>query len=98
MLQLTNHIHNYYLLSFQPKSGPDGNPSPGMHSIRVSVPDYPSARLRFRESYFSGALDTVPPEAQWPRKAKRPAKETGLQQSHRMQNPLAARFWSRHEE
>ncbi|QNI32757.1 VWA domain-containing protein [Alloacidobacterium dinghuense] len=64
MLQLTNHIHNYYLLSFQPKSGPDGNPSPGMHSIRVSVPDYPSARLRFRESYFSGALDTVPPEAQ----------------------------------
>jgi hypothetical protein len=34
MLQLTNHIHNYYLLSFQPKSGPDGNPSTGMHSIR----------------------------------------------------------------
>jgi VWFA-related protein len=64
MLQLTNHIHNYYLLSFQPKSGSDGNPSPGMHSLRVSVPDYPSARLRFRESYFSGALDTVPPEAQ----------------------------------
>jgi len=64
MLQLTNHIHNYYLLSFQPKSGPDGNPSTGMHSIRVSVPDYPNARLRFRESYFSGALDTVPPEAQ----------------------------------
>ena len=64
MLQLTNRIHNYYLLSFQPKSGPDGNPSTGMHSIRVSVPDYPNARLRFRESYFSGALDTVPPEAQ----------------------------------
>jgi hypothetical protein len=64
MLQLTNHIHNYYLLSFQPKSGPDGNPSTGMHSIRVSVPDYPNAHLHFRESYFSGALDTVPSEAQ----------------------------------
>lgn len=64
MLRLTNHIHNYYLLSFTPKTGADGSPSPGMHSIRVKVPDYPDAHLKFRESYFSGALDTVPPEAQ----------------------------------
>jgi VWFA-related protein len=64
LLRLTNHVHNYYLLSFTPKAGPDGNPTPGMHSIRVKVPDYPDAHLKFRESYFSGSLDTVPPEAQ----------------------------------
>lgn len=64
LLRLTNHVHNYYLLSFQPQPGPDGNPSPGMHSIRVKVPDYPGAHLKFRESYFSGSLDNIPPEAQ----------------------------------
>jgi len=64
LLRLTNHVHNYYLLSFTPQSGPDGNPSPGMHSIRVKVPDYPDAHVKFREGYFSGALDTIPAEAQ----------------------------------
>jgi VWFA-related protein len=62
--QLSNHIHNYYLLSFQPhvvNSG--GEPSPGLHSIRVHVPDYPDARIRFRESYFAGELEQLPPEA-----------------------------------
>jgi VWFA-related protein len=55
--QLSNHIHNYYLLSFQPHAEANGAPSSGMHRIRVRVPDYPSARIRFRESYFSGELD-----------------------------------------
>jgi VWFA-related protein len=55
--QLTNHIHNYYLLSFQPHAEANGAPSPGMHRIRVRIPDYPDARVRFRESYFSGELD-----------------------------------------
>src|ERR1700734_4356127 len=53
--QLSNHVHNYYLLSFQPT----GTPSQGMHSIRVKVPDYPDARMRFRESYFAGELDSA---------------------------------------
>jgi VWFA-related protein len=57
--QLTNHIHNYYLLSFQPHAEANGAPSPGMHRIRVRIPDYPSARVRFRESYFSGELDAL---------------------------------------
>ena len=35
-----------------------------MHSLRAKIPDYPNANIRFRESYFSGSLDTVPPEAQ----------------------------------
>ncbi len=59
--QLTNHIHNYYLLSFQPQAEANGAPSAGMHRIRVRVPDYPDARIRFRESYFSGQLDAAAP-------------------------------------
>src|SRR5438067_1102659 len=56
--QLSNHVHNYYLLSFQPH-GPNGEPVSGMHTIRVKVPDYPDARIRFRESYFAGELDSA---------------------------------------
>jgi len=59
--QLSNHVHNYYLLSFQPHAEANGSPSPGMHRIRVRIPDYPDARLRFRESYFSGQLDASIP-------------------------------------
>ena len=62
--QLSNHIHNYYLISFQPHAEANGSPAPGMHSIRVKIPDYPDAKIRSRESYFSGTLDTIPPEAQ----------------------------------
>ncbi|MEO6806699.1 MAG: VWA domain-containing protein [Edaphobacter sp.] len=57
--RLTNHVHNYYLLSFQPQAGPNGEPSPGMHRIRVKVPDYPDAHVLFRESYFAGELDSA---------------------------------------
>jgi VWFA-related protein len=57
--QLTNHVHNYYLLSFQPHAEANGEPSSGMHKIRVKIPDYPDARIRFRESYFAGELDSA---------------------------------------
>jgi VWFA-related protein len=57
--QLTNHVHNYYLLSFQPHAEANGEPASGMHRIRVKVPDYPDARIRFRESYFAGELDSA---------------------------------------
>jgi VWFA-related protein len=60
LMRLTNHVHNYYLLSFTPKPGPDGNPSPGMHALKVKVPDYPDAHVKFRESYFAGSLDSLP--------------------------------------
>lgn len=56
---LSNHVHNYYLLSFQPHAEANGSPAPGMHAIRVKVPDYPDARIRFRESYFAGELDSA---------------------------------------
>jgi VWFA-related protein len=58
--QLSNRIHNYYLLSFQPQAGPNGAPVDGLHSIRVKVPDYPDAKIGSRESYFSGSLDGLP--------------------------------------
>jgi VWFA-related protein len=57
--QLTNHVHNYYLLSFQPQAGANGEPAAGMHKIRVKIPDYPDAHVRFRESYFAGELDSA---------------------------------------
>jgi VWFA-related protein len=62
--QLGNRIHNYYLLSFTPQAAANGEPTPGLHSIRVRVPDYPDARIGTRQSYFSGSLDNVPSEAQ----------------------------------
>ncbi len=62
--QLSNHIHNYYLLSFQPPAESSGNPSPGMHSIHVRIPDYPDARIRFRESYWSGPPEDLPTNSQ----------------------------------
>ena len=57
--QLSNRIHNYYLLSFTPKIASNGAPSDGMHSLRVRVPEYPDARINARESYFAGVLDTA---------------------------------------
>lgn len=57
--QISNRIHNYYLLSFQPQAGPDGPPVEGFHRIQVRVPDYPDAKVGSRESYFSGALDSA---------------------------------------
>jgi VWFA-related protein len=46
---LANHVHNGYLLSFQPH----GDTSPGLHKITVEVPDYKST-VRHRESYWYG--------------------------------------------
>ena len=62
--RLSNHIHNYYLLSFQPRTATGEPATAGMHSIRVTIPDYPEARIRARESYFAGSLEDLPPEAQ----------------------------------
>jgi VWFA-related protein len=56
--QLSNHIHNYYLLSFQPHI--DAAEPPGLHSLRVKIPDYPDARIRTRQSYWSGSSEHVP--------------------------------------
>ena len=58
--RLTNHIHNYYLLSFQP-TGTNGAPvAPGLHRITVKVPDYPDAQIRSRLTYYAG--EAPPPD------------------------------------
>ncbi len=53
--RLSNHIHNYYLLSFQPATA-DGSPvPPGLHRISVKIPDYPDAKIRNRLTYYFGS-------------------------------------------
>ena len=54
--KLTNRVHNYYLLSFPvPREA-----TPGLHEIRVSVPEYGDADIRARRNYYAG--DTQPLE------------------------------------
>jgi hypothetical protein len=48
--RIANQIHNYYLLSFKPT----GDSGPGMHSLRVKVPDYPDAVIQTRKNYWAG--------------------------------------------
>ncbi|MGA3185940.1 MAG: VWA domain-containing protein [Bryobacteraceae bacterium] len=48
--KIANQIHNYYLLSFKPPSD-----TAGLHSLRVRVPDYPSAVIQTRKNYWLGA-------------------------------------------
>jgi VWFA-related protein len=66
---LANHIHNYYLLSFQPP--PDS--APGLHQLSLAVPDYPNARLHFRLTYYSG--QEPPPELPGEEKDQKKSKK-----------------------
>ncbi len=50
---LANRVNNYYLLSFQPKFPPGSGPTAGLHNLKVRVPDYPSAVIRHRASYWA---------------------------------------------
>lgn len=52
---LTNHIHNEYRLSFQPKLPM----TPGLHHLSVSVPSMPDAVVRSRLVYYSGTVSEV---------------------------------------
>jgi hypothetical protein len=47
-----NHVHNRYLLSFEPKS-----PHPGLHQIRVRLKD-PGRKetVLFRSNYWAGGI------------------------------------------
>ena len=50
MNSFSNHLHNRYLLSFEPK-----NPHPGLHQIRVRLKDPArSGTLIFRRNYWAG--------------------------------------------
>ena len=44
------HLHNRYLLSFEPK-----NPHPGLHQIRVRLKHAaPAETVQFRSNYWAG--------------------------------------------
>jgi VWFA-related protein len=45
----SNHLHNRYLLSFEPK-----NPHPGLHQIRVRLKDPAGETVLFRSNYWAG--------------------------------------------
>lgn len=48
--RIANHVHNYYLLSFQPVS----STKIGLHSVQVRVTGHPDAIIQTRKSYWSG--------------------------------------------
>jgi hypothetical protein len=50
MVDFTNHLHNRYMLSFEPK-----NPKPGLHQIRARLRDPGSATVLARSSYWATA-------------------------------------------
>ena len=53
MNSFANHVHNRYLLSFEPKS-----PHPGLHQIRVRLRDPArSETVLFRSSYWAGGVN-----------------------------------------
>ncbi len=49
MNSFSNHLHNRYLLSFEPK-----NPHPGLHQIRVRLKDPAGETVLFRSNYWAG--------------------------------------------
>ena len=53
MNSFANHVHNRYLLSFEPKS-----PHPGLHQIRVRLKD-PARKetVLFRSNYWAGGIN-----------------------------------------
>jgi VWFA-related protein len=53
MNSFANHVHNRYLLSFEPK-----NPPPGLHQIRVRLRDPArSETVLFRSNYWAGGVN-----------------------------------------
>lgn len=46
--RISNHIHDYYLLSFRPSS----SPTLSLHTLSVRVPGYPDAIIQTRKSYW----------------------------------------------
>lgn len=63
LLTLGNHVNNYYVLSFRPTFPADAQGSnlaqPGLHNLRVFVPEYPDARLGHRSSYWAEGVSAT---------------------------------------
>jgi len=52
MNSFANHLHNRYLLSFEPKS-----PHSGLHQIRVRLKEPVPGTVLFRSNYWAGGLN-----------------------------------------
>jgi VWFA-related protein len=52
--RISNQLHNYYLLSFTPPSGPAW----GFHTLRVRIADRPDAVIQTRRRYWAGIFDS----------------------------------------
>jgi VWFA-related protein len=55
LTSISNHIPNRYVLSFQPQS-----PHPGLHSLALSLKDYPDLRLIYRSGYWADSTEAAP--------------------------------------
>ena len=55
MTDFTNHLHNRYLLGFQPK-----NPHPGLHEVRVRLRDARDRVVLARRNYWVEDPDKPP--------------------------------------
>lgn len=53
--RVSNHIHDYYVLSFKPSSAPTLT----LHTLRVRVADYPNAVIHTRKSYWPGVFESA---------------------------------------
>jgi hypothetical protein len=51
--RISNQIHDYYLLRYQPPAGP----IMVLHTLRVRVADHPDAVIQTRKSYWSGIYE-----------------------------------------
>ncbi len=57
---ITNHLPNRYLLSFQPQA-PNGSPHPGLHTLTLTLPNYPGAVITARTTYWITPLPAQTP-------------------------------------
>jgi hypothetical protein len=51
--RISDHIHDYYLLSFKPSS----TSLLTLHTLSVRVADYPDAVIQTRKSYWPGVVE-----------------------------------------
>ena len=52
--RISTQLHNYYLLSYTPPSGPAW----GFHTLRVRIADRPDAVIQTRKTYWAGIPDS----------------------------------------
>ena len=57
---LANRVNNYYLLTFVPHFAPGQGDDGSLHTLSVRVPEYPGAKIRHRETYWTDIAQPTP--------------------------------------